>query len=271
MAACSSDKPSPQHSFSELTGKTTTIKLDNTFVAGLSALGVAPTPIGKAKIAIPTSPSRSPAGTSTSTSRVTRRRRCRARSTTSGSGIQLTIGKGKKQKDIELKHLIIDPGKSLGGVVYANGSRIGGTVAQPAELFVLDASKMPAPTVDANGVATLTGIKVKLSSDAAAALNIALGLKGKQAGARRLAGGRRDDRGARARARLSWANATAAAVATFSESTPGAIGIRTRSCARGQRRIAQPGALGAEQHRPPLAAARRRAGRSARPGSARSW
>jgi hypothetical protein len=180
MAACSSDKPSPQHSFSELTGKTTTIKLDNTFVAGLSALGVAPTPIGKAKIAIPSLTFPITGGHLDIYKQGDATPSVQGEIDHKGSGIQLTVGKGKKKKDIELKHLIIDPGKSLGGVVYANGARIGGTVAQPAELFVLDASKMPAPTVDANGVATLTGIKVKLSSDAAAALNIALGLKGKK-------------------------------------------------------------------------------------------
>jgi hypothetical protein len=178
VAACSSDKPSPQHSFSELTGKTTTIKLDSTFVAGLSALGVAPTPIGKAKIAIPSLTFPITGGHLDIYKQGDATPSVQGEIDHRGSGIQLTVGKGKKQKDIELKHLIIDPGKSLGGVVYANGSRVGGTVAQPAVLFELDASKMPAPTVDANGVATLTGIKVKLSKDAADALNFALGLKG---------------------------------------------------------------------------------------------
>jgi hypothetical protein len=180
VAACSSDKPSPQHSFSELTGNTTTITLDNTFVAGLSALGVAPRPIGRAKIAIPKLTFPITGGHLDIYKQGDATPSVQGEIDHKGSGIQLIVGKGKKQKDVELKHLVIDPGKSLGGVVYANGARVGGTVAQPAQLFVLDASKMPAPTVDSNGVATLTGIKVKLSRDAAAALNIALGLKGKK-------------------------------------------------------------------------------------------
>jgi hypothetical protein len=178
VAACSSDKPGPQHSFSELTGTTTTLKLDTKFVTGLAGLGVSPTPIGKAKIAIPSVTFPITGGHLDIYKQGDATPSVQGEIDHQGSGIRLTIGKGKKQKDLELKHLVIDPGKSLGGVVYANGTRVGGTVDQPAELFELDASKMPAPTVDADGVATLTGIKVKLSIDAAAALNIALGLKG---------------------------------------------------------------------------------------------
>lgn len=177
VAACSSDKPNPQTSFSELSGKTTTLKLDHTFVAGLAGLGVAPTAIGRTKISIPTLTFPITGGHLDIYKPGDATPPVQGEVDHKGSGIQLAVGKGKKQKSIELEHLVVDPGQSLGGVVYANGKRIGGTVDEPAELFDLDTSKMPPPTVD-NGVATLSGIKVKLSRDAAAALNIALGLKG---------------------------------------------------------------------------------------------
>jgi hypothetical protein len=178
VAGCGSDKPDPQHSYSRLTGDTTTLTLDPTFVAGLNALGVRPAPLGKAKVAMPKLTFPITGGNLDIYKPGDATPAVQGEIDHKGSGLRLTVGKGKKQKNIELKHIVIDPGKSLGGVVYANGGRIGGTVDEPAELFDLDASKMPAPTVDSDGVATLTGIKVKLSKDAAGALNLALNLTG---------------------------------------------------------------------------------------------
>src|SRR5689334_8657492 len=53
LASCGSSKPGPQHSLKTLSGKTTTLALAPTFVQGLSTVGAAPTPVGKAKVAIP--------------------------------------------------------------------------------------------------------------------------------------------------------------------------------------------------------------------------
>jgi hypothetical protein len=173
-AACSSSgKPSPQHSFGSLTGKSTTLTLAPTFVQSLAKLGAAPTPIGKAQVAIPklTFPItgghldiyKSGDATPPVQGVVDHR----------GSGLELTVGQGKKKSAIDLKNLVIDLGaKTMSGDVTRNGT----VLFRDADLFTLDTSKMAPPTVTASGV-TLSGIKVELSSDAAVALKQVFNMK----------------------------------------------------------------------------------------------
>lgn len=170
MAACSSDKPSPQHSFGELTGTTTTITLDTTFVTRLAGLGVTPTPIGRAKVAIPALTFPITGGHLDVYKEGDATPPVKGEIDHKGSGIELTVGKGKKKTVVALKNLIIDlDGSSLTGSVTRNGQPF----AKNGELFTLDSSKMAAPAVSPSGAVTLSGITVELSDDAATALNIA--------------------------------------------------------------------------------------------------
>src|SRR6476469_1569865 len=98
VAACSSDKPSPQHSFSQLTGKTTTLTLAGKFVTRLAGLGVAPTPIGKAKVAIPNITLPITGGNLDIYKPGDATPPAQGQIEHKGSGINLTVGKGKKQK-----------------------------------------------------------------------------------------------------------------------------------------------------------------------------
>jgi hypothetical protein len=87
-----------------------------------------------------------------------------------GSGLSLTKGSTK----VTLENFVIDPGQpaTLKGKVSANGS----TVADSVTLFDLDGSTLKPITTDASaGTATLTGTTVRLSADAAAALDKAFG------------------------------------------------------------------------------------------------
>ena len=87
-----------------------------------------------------------------------------------GSGLSLTKGSTK----VTLENFVIDPGQpaTLKGKVLANGS----TVADSVTLFDLDGSTLKPISTDASaGTATLTGTTVRLSSDAAAALDKAFG------------------------------------------------------------------------------------------------
>ncbi|MFC5140092.1 hypothetical protein ACFPK1_17760 [Actinomycetospora rhizophila] len=94
-----------------------------------------------------------------------------------GSGLSLTKGDTK----VELTDFVIDPGNpaTLSGKVSAGGQ----TLAESAVLFDLDGSTLQPITTDAAaGTATLTGTTVRLSQDAAAALNQAFGTQAIQGG-----------------------------------------------------------------------------------------
>ena len=70
---------------------------------------------------------------------------------------------------VTLQNFVVDPGNNskLTGEVLANGA----VAVKSAKLFDLDGSTLKTPSVSSAGVATLTGTKVLLSSDAAALLN----------------------------------------------------------------------------------------------------
>lgn len=93
-----------------------------------------------------------------------------------GSGLTLS-SEGTR---VELGDFAIDPGESvLSGTVTANEK----VVADDATLFDLDGSTLEPLTVDQGaGVAILAGTTVRLSSDAAAALNQSFGTTAFEAG-----------------------------------------------------------------------------------------
>ena len=82
-----------------------------------------------------------------------------------GSGLSLTGGATK----VDLKNFVIDPGNNskLTGEVDVDGK----VFAKSVKLFDLDGNTLKTPTISKDGIATLTGTTVYLSSDAANALN----------------------------------------------------------------------------------------------------
>jgi hypothetical protein len=174
FAACSSSgKSGPQHSFGSLTGKTTTLELAPEFVRGLRTLGAAPTPVGKAQVAIPNLTFPITGGHLDVYKSGDATPPVQGEIDHKGSGLELTVGHAKKKSSIDLKNLVIDFGtSSLTGEVTRNGT----VLFRDADLFTLDTSKMAPPTVTSSGV-TLSGIKVELSNDAAVALQTAFKVK----------------------------------------------------------------------------------------------
>jgi hypothetical protein len=174
LAACSgSGKAGPQQSFSSLTGKTTTLKLAPQFVQGLTTLGAAPTPLGKTQVAIPTITFPITGGHLDIYKSGDATPPVQGEVDHKGSGLELTVGHGKKKTSIDLQNLIVDfSASTLTGKVTRNGT----VLFRGADLFTLDTAEMAPPTVTSTGV-TLSGIKVKLSNDAAVALQTAFKVK----------------------------------------------------------------------------------------------
>jgi hypothetical protein len=170
VAACSSDKASPQNSFSELTGKTTTLTLSAKFVADINRLGVTPTPIGHAKVSLPTVTFPITGGNLDIYKEGDATPQIQGEVDHNHSGLQLTVGKGKTKKAIQLKNFTIDSGTAVKADVLINGKPF----ARQGALFDLDQSAIAPPEVT-DSAATISGIKVNLSDDAAAALNTAFG------------------------------------------------------------------------------------------------
>lgn len=150
-----------------LTGKSTSVKLDSGFVSALTSLGLTPGTVGTATL---------DASTGTITFPITGGNvkvykpgavtpYVQGEIDHNGSGLSLTAGSTK----VELTNFVIDPGNNsnLKGDVSVNGK----SAAMGAKLFDLGGSSLQPITVDSNGVATLTGTKVVISSDAAALLN----------------------------------------------------------------------------------------------------
>ncbi len=167
LAACSSSKKDakPIADVTTLSGKSTSVALDSGFVAALTSLKLTPGLVGTATM--PT------AGTVTfpitgGSVKVYKKGAVnpyvQGAIDHDGSGLSLTAGTTK----VELTNFIIDPGKNskLTGDVSVNGT----VAVRGAKLFDLDGSTLKPITVS-DGVATLTGTRVLLSSDAAALLD----------------------------------------------------------------------------------------------------
>jgi hypothetical protein len=158
--------PPPVATIPSLTGQSTSVKLDSGFTGALSSLGVTPAPTGDATVkdGVASFPITGGNVTVYKPGEVTPY--VQGTIMHDGSGLSLTKGDTK----VTLENFVIDPGQpaTLKGKVSANGS----VVADSVTLFDLDGSTLKPITTDASaGTATLTGTTVKLSNDAAAALN----------------------------------------------------------------------------------------------------
>ncbi|GAB2461041.1 hypothetical protein [Jatrophihabitans fulvus] len=163
-AACGGD-PSPVAEIKSLSGTSTSVALDSGFVSALKSLKVTPAPVGTAKISSAGVASFPITGGDVKVYKkgdVTPY--VQGEIDHNGSGLSLTAGGTK----VSLTNFVIDPGNNskLTGDVAVNGK----SAAKGAKLFDLNGNTLKTPTVS-NGVATLTGTEVKLSSDAAALLN----------------------------------------------------------------------------------------------------
>lgn len=179
VAACGSDDssssdspPDPVAQIDPVTGVSTKVTLDAGFVDALTALKVAPAPVGKATIS-----KDGVADFPITGGNVTYydpqsdyRPFVQGILMHDGSGLSLTAGDTK----VELTDFVIDPGTStLTGTVSVNGKE----AATDALLFNLDGSTLKPLISNPDGSATLEGTTVKLSDDAAALLNDTFGIK----------------------------------------------------------------------------------------------
>ena len=169
LASAQGGPGQPVATIPNLTGVSTSVKLDSGFTDALTSLKVTPAPIGDATVSDGTAkfpitggnvtvynPGEAPPGQPFVQGSIKHE----------GSGLSLTKGDTK----VSLEDFVVDPGQpaTLKGKVSANGK----TVAESVTLFDLDGSTLqPLATDAAAGTATLTGTTVRLSSDAATALN----------------------------------------------------------------------------------------------------
>ena len=159
-------KAKPIADVSSLSGESTSVKLDAGFATALQTLKVTPGLIGDAKLDSKTGTLTFPitGGNVKVYKKGDVTPYVQGEIDHNGSGLSLTAGGTK----VSLTNFVIDPGNNskLTGDVAVNGK----SAAKGAKLFDLNGNTLKTPTVS-NGVATLTGTQVKLSSDAAALLN----------------------------------------------------------------------------------------------------
>ena len=178
VTACGSDDssdsntpPEPVAQIDPVTGIDTQVALDAGFVDALTALKVAPAPVGDASISDAAVASFPITGGDVTYYDPQSDYRPFVQGTLmhDGSGLSLTAGKTK----VELTDFVIDPGTSeLTGDVSVNGD----VAAEGALLFNLDGSTLKPLISNPDGSATLEGTTVKLSDDAAGLLNDTFGI-----------------------------------------------------------------------------------------------
>lgn len=166
LAACSSsggDKKAVA-TIPSLSGKSTSVKLDAGFVGALTTLKLTPGVVGTATLADGSVTFPITGGHVTVYKKGAVNPYVQGTINHDGSGISLTAGSTK----VELENFTIDPGKNskLTGDVLVNGA----SAAKGVKLFDLDGSTLQPITI-ANNVATLTGTRVLLSSEAASLLD----------------------------------------------------------------------------------------------------
>ena len=165
-AAAPAADPTPVATIPNLTGKSTSVKLDSGFVSALTSLEVKPGPTGDAKVTDGTASFPITGGNVTVYPPGSIDPYVQGTIMHEGSGLSLSKGDTK----VTLENFVVDPGKpaTLKGKVSANGE----TVADSVTLFDLDGSTLQPISTDASaGTATLKGTTVRLSSDAATALD----------------------------------------------------------------------------------------------------
>jgi len=168
----SSSPPEPVAQIDPVTGVDTQVTLDAGFVEALTALKVAPGPVGDATISNDGVAAFPITGGDVTYYDPQSDYRPFVQGTLmhDGSGLSLTAGKTK----VELTDFVIDPATSeLTGTVSVNGKE----AATDALLFDLDGSTLKPLISNPDGSATLEGTTVKLSDDAAALLNDTFGIK----------------------------------------------------------------------------------------------
>ena len=161
----------------DLTGQSTSVRLDSGFTDALTQLEVTPGVTGDATLADGSVRFPITGGNVTVYAPGTANPYVQGRIEHDGSGLSLTKG----DTEVRLTDFVVDPGNpaTLSGKVSAGGR----TVAESAVLFDLDGSTLqPIQTDAAAGTATLTGTTVRLSSTAATALNQAFGTDAIQGG-----------------------------------------------------------------------------------------
>lgn len=164
--ASAEQTPPPVAMITNLTGQSTSVKLDSGFVQALASLGVAPSPSGKATVADGTASFPITGGNVTVYKPGDVFPYVQGKIEHDGSGLNLTKGDTK----VTISNFEVDPGDPavLTGKVEANGK----TAAESLKLFDLNGSTLKPIMVDSGaGTATLTGTTVTLSSEAAEALN----------------------------------------------------------------------------------------------------
>ena len=161
----------PVATIPNLDGKTTSVKLDSGFTDALTSLKVKPGVLGSAKLSDGSlvfpitggnvtvyTPGTAPAGEPYVQGMIMHE----------GSGFSLTAGDTK----VSIEDLVVDPGQPA--TVKAKVSANGKVVADSVKVFDLDGSTLKPLETDAGaGTATLTGTTVRLSDEAASALNSA--------------------------------------------------------------------------------------------------
>ncbi|OLL73534.1 hypothetical protein Ae168Ps1_1911 [Pseudonocardia sp. Ae168_Ps1] len=165
-AASAQEQPPPIAMISNLTGKSTSVKLDSGFTGALESLGVTPAPFGDASIADGSASFPITGGNVSVYKPEEVLPYVQGRIEHQGSGLTLTKG----DTEVTLDNFVIDPDDPavLTGRVRAGGQ----TVAESTTLFDLNGSTLKPITMDeAAGTATLTGTTVTLNSGAAEALN----------------------------------------------------------------------------------------------------
>ena len=168
--------PEPVAQIDELTGRTTAVALEPSFLEALESLKVTPGAVGDAEITeagsavFPIT-----GGNVTYYEPGTVSPYVQGLIEHEGSGLSLEAG----GKTVELTDFEIDPGKSvLNGKVTVDGE----VAAESAPLFFLDGRTLEPLEAKDNGTAVLQGTTVKLKAEAAELLNSTFGIDALQEG-----------------------------------------------------------------------------------------
>ena len=164
-APTTTEMPKPAAEVPALTGRDTSVKLDQGFSDALTSLGLTPGTIGTATLADGSVTFPITSGNVTYyTPDSGVNPYVQGDIKHDGSGLSLTAG----DTVVELNNFDIDPGTSvLRGDVYANGM----LAAPKALLFNLDGSTLQPLSTNPDGTAVLQGTRVLMSQDAATLLN----------------------------------------------------------------------------------------------------
>jgi hypothetical protein len=172
-----SSSPKPVAKIDSLSGRSTAVALDPSFVKALGQLKLTPSPVGSAQI--------SKAGVASfpiTGGNVTYYKPgsispyVQGKIDHNGSGLELQGG----GKTVKLTNFVVDPGASvLTGKVTVDGK----TAAKSAELFFLNGNTLkPLKVNEGNGTAVLKGTTVEFKDSAATLLNKTFGVKALKGG-----------------------------------------------------------------------------------------